>query len=191
MSSLERSYVRVLLFLVYVLGLYFIWSRIGRVLFEFRWRGEAPQEFDAEKIQGLLDTCTWRPDPWWHLGDMISYPRKFLETKRGDCDEFAVAALSMGRHGIKYKSQHYFRLGLLTVNYRKDRPWILGGHNVALFRSDRPDGSRVYIHLSNWGIRGPYASLEEAAESVWKGWIPCGYRVTAAHLRKRVFHKIW
>jgi len=192
MSSFKRACVRVLLFFTYVLGIYYIWSRIGRVLFEIHHTGEADQEFEAEKIQEFLDTCTWRKDPWWHLGDMISRPRKFEVTKRGDCDEFAVTALSKGRHGIKYKGRHYFRLGLLTVNFTK-KGTFLSGHNVALFRTDLPDGSRSYIHLSNWGIYGPFAAAEEAAKSVWEGAQadPCGYRVTTSNLRQRIFHKIW
>ena len=192
MAKTERLYVRVLLFLVYVLGVYFYWSRLGRLLLECTYRGDLDQEFDAEEIQKRLDKCEWRPDPWWQLGDLISYPRKFMEKQCGDCDEFAVAALSMGRHGIKWGKQHYFRVGLLTVNYRKTA-WRLRGHNVALFRTDLPDGRRQYIHMGNKGIWGPFDTMKDAALSVSTGAqaTPCGFRITTANLRKRIYHEIW
>jgi len=162
-------------------NLYFLWSRIVR-LFTYRWRGYLPVELEATQLQRFLNRQTWRKDPWWQLGDAIDWPRLFVRRGCGDCDEFAVTALDKGRHGVTWENDHYMPYGLLTVVYDG------GGHNVALFKTT--DGKSL-LHMGNWGIHGPFETIEAAVANICKTRKPRGWRLTSASLKTRIAYRIY
>jgi len=72
------------------------WSRGYRVLFERKYKYVAmPQVKNLADVAGILRQVIWTQDSWNKLFDSISYPGKVYETKKDDCDGFAILAIEL------------------------------------------------------------------------------------------------
>jgi hypothetical protein len=146
LSRLKYMIAVVGAYLVLDLRLYYLWSRLGRWLFQREYVDRPICKYrNAEELQKFISTCTWTQDTWWELGDMISAPAFFEVTKKGDCDDFSVY---IGQVLQELHDKSIQDVSLLTI------PWIdangnPGGHNVCVFR--RQKGSKlVWAWSSNW-----------------------------------------
>jgi hypothetical protein len=141
------------------LRLYYLWSRLGRWLYERQFLGREIRRYDsAQELQKAMEPWVWRPDPFWQFGDMISCPaaveyKGTLGEPVGDCDDFSVYAgealrqLNDAFGSIDGKVVR--EISLLTV------PWMEptgkpNGHNVCVFRYLTPGKGWAWAWVSNW-----------------------------------------
>jgi hypothetical protein len=74
------------------------WSRLRRRIAEGRHlSSELPPANSLDEIQKCLSQITWTADGFFHLYDSISYPQTVSDSKRDDCDGFAVLAAELIR----------------------------------------------------------------------------------------------
>lgn len=171
-------FYKILCFFVLDLRLYYVWSRIGRFIYEFGYRDQKIRKYTS--VQELEDTMSqfhWRPDQWWQLWDMISRPeaveaRALSGKDVGDCDEFAVYAGTVLPQIIWDNPKEIigFRdISILTL------AWVdnggLGGHNLCVFKYMEKDSVRSYwAVMSNWyecKIQySRYESISDLAKSI-------------------------
>jgi len=72
------------------------WSRLRRRLFERRYLTTGlPEVNSLEEIQTCLKDIEWTRDGVTQLFDCISYPQRVWETKKDDCDGFAILAAEL------------------------------------------------------------------------------------------------
>lgn len=165
---MKKKFWKWLFRLAFRLRLYFIWSRIYRLLFEWRYRNKGayiPIVAKLSDIEDAVSKMQWRPDPWFALWDAVSYPQtawvKLAEGKpAGDCDDISLAiAAAMrrwyaaeGRDAIVDGRASKFELPyMLSVVWLEDGKWFPVGHNVCVFAyCSLPDQKNKWAYWSNW-----------------------------------------
>jgi len=72
------------------------WSKIHRFFFERKYKYVAmPQVKNLGDIASVLRQVTWTQDSWNKLFDSVSYPGRVYQTKKDDCDGFAILAIEL------------------------------------------------------------------------------------------------
>ena len=149
---------------------YYAWSKLVRLLLEWRYREPLAQYSHFEQLESALGVMKWKEDPLKGMFDVISKPEKveYLLRRRegekvlvGDCDEFAVYAAaclkSMSERG-RFHGDMYF----MTLNWL-DAENKFHGHNICCFYDE---SEREWGHIGNWfngkAQRG-FKSVEELA----------------------------
>lgn len=145
--------------LVLDLRIYYLWSRLGRRLYEKDFVKKPIREYTNEdELQMTMERWVWRRDPFWQLFDMISCPA-YVEFQAdnqrpvGDCDDFSVYAaqalqqIAQKQGGIGGKV--IAEISILTV------PWMekngtISGHNVCVFRWLEQTKGWHWAWVSNW-----------------------------------------
>jgi hypothetical protein len=128
-------------------GLYGLWSRIYRTLFEYRYRNLQLTTYERyEDLVAAVRKLIWKADSWQQLWDAISRPQRVeyvlnwqVDKRVGDCDEFAiyeVATLNKSlKEGVFIGDFDLEWAALLTVTW-VDKAGKYGGHNVCLLIKD-------------------------------------------------------
>lgn len=144
--------LRFMVWLYMTTGLYGLWSRMYRFLWECGY-DDAITTFSTVKQLGEFLTVRremWRADSWRQMFDAVSRPERVERIFCGleepvhglDCDEFAIwtgAALRRSRL-LGVMTEDVSNIAMLTVTWR-DVTGLLG-HNACLFRYK---GSWVFV----------------------------------------------
>ena len=152
------------------------WVKLYRFLFQAKWRAPSyklPERTPAE-LQIFFRRCAWRPDNWKQAMDMIDWPAKFYDTKRGDCDEFAFFALwTLADTGIT-------EVHMLTLIIRP----LKRSHAVCVYKQQD-----LWWHIGNWfkgEPQGPYQTLDAVIDSI----IGLNGRLVCATLRNKELEEV-
>lgn len=175
-------------------GLYYLWSRAYRWIWERRIKGEVEVAPTLGRLLTRMSEFYWTPDGPQQLWDAIGYPRS-LETG-GDCDEFAAWCCSAGRDGvIDTGGVRWVPVGILSV------PWRGGGHNVALFVEEwlaghvragiRGSGLPALAHVSNTGWHPGFNNIRDVAFDVARraGEVPMAFSLVSPDLKTRISYQ--
>ena len=107
-------------------GTRYKWSRLGRRLFEGRYRSkEMPGVNSLGDVAKCLRKVIWTRDKPWHLFHFISYRQTVWTKKKDDCDGFAILAAALLAQCAPEANPV-----LVTVMVRP----IQKGHTVCCFR---------------------------------------------------------
>lgn len=191
MRTVVRKLAVLLVWLAYTTGVYPAWSRLWRYWERRKGWPRVREVHSLPELQRILAGYArlWRGDPWWRLFDCVSVPEKLEaavvreeiastmrlpawwrsgDFQEGlDCDEFAVWCCEAVR---ALPQVDPVAPQLLQVAWQKptDPWWKVRGHYVCLFAyagiaCDR----RPYVyHAGNWGVYGPFVTLDEALASI-------------------------
>lgn len=160
-------------------GLYYLWSRVFRYLFEARPPLPMPIYGNLESLEHDLGRMVYSPDPLRGLLDYFSYPetvayRFTMGQPIGDCDEYAVyACTALLRMG---KTAH-----ILTVTWL-DSVGKFHGHNLCVFKD-----AIGWSHIGNWykgKAQGSFKNPEVIARYIASGGSLIGYQVVTHDLRR-------
>lgn len=151
------------------LGIYRIWSKIYRFIWERNKRLPLKSFLSLEELVAYVGSFKWRADTWRELGDAISSPEHVQwiaenDPKRfiGDCDEFAVYQANVIENSLS-KFNHNFvkqfnRAFVMTIMwYQHDTDVGYAGHNVCLLST----ANRKYCYM-DYGF--PSVEVETPAE---------------------------
>jgi hypothetical protein len=124
-------------------------SLLYRKLFEQKYK-TLPQTlpWTEEQVLNFFKLCIWTEDPAYGMLDVISKPEKLYETRKGDCDEFAVFA------GAVMKVKHKFMVSVIWYDPDSDKFTKIRGHNILVYWKDG-----AWYHISNWGKFGPFKTI--------------------------------
>jgi len=161
MQRMYYEIVKYLHLLVHYCRIYSAWSKIYRFIWQRKYKNvKLKTGLSPEKVSRLMSRIEWKPDGLRELFDAVGSPNyvqyclnqillgKEQPNTSLDCDDFAIWGLNV----INEKYDPLF----FTVSWFKG--WRANGHAVCLYRSI--DNKELY-HLGNWGIRGPFASIDE------------------------------
>ena len=148
--------------------IYGLWHRLYSFLYHRKYKniklniGISPR--DAWNDISLLQ---WKKDSWKELFDSVGDPRWVQycinQIHMGypqpegslDCDDFSIWCVNCISD---QNSPVYFTQSYMKTSY------TAGGHAVCVYKDE---GS--YYHISNWGIRGPFASMAEISSDIING----------------------
>ena len=189
-----RGFCRLGSWLLLCLGVYYLWSRVYRML---PWQAFAkhkpvPLCVSTVELIGLLGSLEWERDGVLEFWDAIGRPDVALARGKGDCDEYAAVALAAGRFGVlDTRSAVWKPYCLMTVTWWTDSGRITG-HNVAVFARG-PLMRPQFSHVSNWGWRsGDMDTINEVARNIAgrRGAQPMAWSCVTPNLR-RVIRYEW
>jgi len=163
---LYYSLVKKMHFIVHKWGIYRLWSWIYVNTWHKKYSNiELMSNLSPIEADRALSGLTWRPDGIKEFYDVVGSPQFVQhcinevnmdeEQPAGalDCDDFSIWCVNVLNK--KYKPQ-FFTVG-----------WFDGlrpsGHAVCLYE-DIVD-KNIY-HMSNWGIRGPFNTIEESVTDI-------------------------
>lgn len=199
MKTLWRLGARIGLVISLSWGLYFLWTRIYRFLWQRKYRGHVDKRNALEELREVIRNREWKKDGWRELGDAISYPRYFEEVGSksklaNDCDDFSIWCLDAARKTIMSDGLKWMPEGLMSIVWKDG--WKLSGHNVAVFKAY--DGDAVKIaHMSNWRNGHLYIMKNSTYEGValdvvkTKDKSLVGWRLTSPDLKKKIACRIY
>jgi hypothetical protein len=155
-------------YLITLVGIYSLWSRLYRWFYHGDYK-DIPIDWKLtpEQADEKCQTLTWTKDGPRELFDAIGSPQwvqhcinsvKATDTQPEgslDCDEFAVWCASS-------LDPRYCPL-VLSISYMKKDSLKPNGHNVCIYLDKKINS---IFHIGNWGIIGPYSSLELVVKDV-------------------------
>lgn len=176
--------MKVYLWFVYWLGflahksrIWIAWSTIYRLFKHANYVTTNPisRTQSLEEVNDSLARLAWRGDGFAELGDAIGSPywvqycinemafRGKQPEGALDCDDFAIYAC----HALSGHPQ---------TDSQKSRPILAGiwwsdglairGHAICIYQMNS-HGKSHYYNISNWGLSGPFESIEEVSNEVF------------------------
>ena len=173
-------------------GLYYLWSRLFRFLFERKYKNTELTKFNyLQELEKALSEMIWTQDLIGGIVDVISSPQKVeyiwknKDKKVGDCDDFAIYA-SNRLEEMKFRKVSKFKPYLMTINWL-DKDNKFHGHNICLFFNP---ATKKWGHIGNWfsgkaqmGFGSPVAIALWFAEQGGVGGRLIGYSVVSSNLK--------
>lgn len=156
---------------------WFLWSHAYRALFQHSKYKDItlPYYSDPYQLQEVLDKVEWTGDGVREMGDACGMPEFFHHclkqvllagsqppSAKLDCDDFA----GYGQRTLVDR----FKPTILCVMWVDVRTDEVKGHAVLVgqYPSDYQDSSGMYFHQGNWGLYGPFMSLEAVVRHIEK-----------------------
>lgn len=143
------------------------WLLYGRTAYT-RWRRGNPinrpilrtdyliPHTPEEVAKVLKSKITWTSDGWWGVSDWSQWPEVTLNSGKGDCDDFACAALLLFYHYLdEDKYANPTTLMVATKN-------IQSSHCYTLWQQDGKYGL-----ISNGGYMGLYPTWEDVKRAIF------------------------
>jgi hypothetical protein len=174
---MKLKLMRGVVWVVFRLRLYYVWSKIYRFFFERKWRRiELLHAHSLEHIEEITGKMKWRKDTWHVLWDTISTPKatygRFLQGEpAGDCDDISLFAVWCIEEYVDRSAnpKGIGKIGLLSCPYIRDKgKGKIGGHNVGVFQYVLK-GTPYWAWISNWHkgrILWRFRSLEDIVRAV-------------------------
>ena len=134
---------------------------ISVFLYKLKWLFSIPVDWTGwYKVKEELRTPM---DVWNYMNNNFKYKREeidnikpapvMFQTKEGDCDDWGQFAYEILKH-------HNYNVSLLAIFTEKV------GHAVCVIK----EIDSTYSHISNWGYKTGYKSLEELYQSIYKDY---------------------
>ena len=197
------TFYRVMVWLTLYCHIYYVWSKLHRLLFDRKYDDTRLPLFDKlDALETVVGKMVWRRDGWRSLWDAICTPQaawaKFRMGKpAGDCDDISVFALSRlvnmaSRGELVYLGVQPWgqkcNIGLLSVPWFDKGSRKTGGHNVAVMKYvDRDSGEDRWAHMSNWysgKMAWGFESLEQVVKNVCGGKASLGWALADLNLKR-------
>jgi hypothetical protein len=166
---------------VHRLKIYKMWSYLYRFLFQRKYNQyKLETYYDLRALENVFKSLKWTKDSTKELFDScgsahwVQYCLNQIKNTgiqpEGalDCDDFSNYAISTL---WQYKNAHPYKLSLVCVSYKKSPKFLKGlsGHMVCLIEitQELPNLEiNKFYHISNWGLKGPFDSKEQAIKSI-------------------------
>ena len=203
---MKRFFMKILVFFALKCRIYYIWSRLYRILLESQYRKDKlPVYDDIDRLHETLRGMTWVRDTSLQLWDAVSYPtatyyRDLHGEGAGDCDDISMFAITciavMNANGVELSS--VIKRPIIGSEGMMSCPCIksdgtIGGHNVGIFEYIDKNGNRRWAHVSNWHksrLQLNFVSKEAIARHVVESMAgkSLGWAICDINLKLREYH---